>query len=245
MTQGFVADIGGMWRRLHNEARSRAATPEAFRHHIRAAARDWVEGERWSDAWAPHLSQCRTLLDTMIDDIKQRRTVVVLGSGAMRELPIESLGRCFERVVLVDRAHLAAGIPRIARYPQIERIWAELSFATEAAFGAFISGFGEVDWVISANVLPELGAGKAGGGIISAHLQALAALPCPATLITGLDRRVLNRHGVLLEGGSLLRGHEMPRSGQRWKWERRPFASARQPSREVYLVGAWADWRER
>lgn len=229
---------------LQQQVKSRGMTPKTFRQYLHAASREWAEGERWSCAWAPHLSQCRSLLDTMIDDIVPRRIVLVLGSGAMRELPVESLGRCFERVVLVDRVHLAAGLRRTARYRQIERVWSDVAFPTGDLLGRFVAGFGPVDWVISANILPELGAADGGRHAMGAHLDGLAALACPATLISALDKRILNRHGVLLDGGSLLNGRDMPRSGQRWKWERRPLSSRGQSWREVRMVGAWADWRQ-
>jgi hypothetical protein len=231
-----------MLKALQQQVRSRAMTPAPFRPHLARAAREWAAGEQWRNAWAPHLARCRGLLDTMIDDIAPRHTVVVLGTGSLDGLPIEGLGRCFERVVLVDRAHLAAGLSRTRRYPQIERVWAELAFARADDLTGFIARFDAVDWVISANLLAELGESRSEA--IDAHLDGLKALPCPATLISPLDYRVMNRHGVLLRGGSLLDGRDMPRSGERWKWERRPLSSPRATSREVQMVGAWADWRK-
>lgn len=231
-----------MLKALQQQVKSRAMTPAAFRPHLGKAARHWAEGEKWRNAWAPHLARCRGLLDTMIDDIAVRRTVLVLGAGGLGELPIEAFGRCFERVVLVDRAHLAAGLARTRRYPQIERVWADLAFAKPDDLTRFIAQFGAVDWVISNNLMAELGA--AGREAVDAHLDGLKALPCPATLISPLDYRVMNRHGVLLHGGSLLHGRDMPRSGERWKWERRPLSSRADTWREVQLVGAWTDWRK-
>ena len=88
-------------------AASYRATPPAFRRHLGEAIGLWARGQRQTRAWAPHLANSRGLIDTTIDDLDRRRTVVVLGSGPLFDVPVESLARTFERVILVDQAHLS------------------------------------------------------------------------------------------------------------------------------------------
>ncbi len=221
-------------------------TPPAFRPHLRAAARDWARGVRQTRAWAPHLANTRGLLDTTIDDFPVRRKVVVLGSGALFDLPIESLARTFEHVILVDRVHLSSIDARIARYGNVRTEWRDLSTAADPRALDFLHALDGLDWVISANVLSEMAsaAGSASARrVVDDHLGALAALPCPATLITDLDYRVLNRHGIILDSADLLHGYPMPRSGLRWKWEVAPFREEARDTRRVHYVAAWPDWR--
>ena len=234
-----------MLAELRVHAASRRITPPAFQPHLPQAVRYWARGQRQTRAWAPHLANARGLIDTTIDDIPIRRTVVVLGSGPLFEVPLESLARTFERVLLVDRAHLSAIRPRLARYGNIALIWRDLA-AEDTIDLAFLAEVDGLDWVISSNLLGEMAAAEPLGQsrmTIERHLSALAALPCPATLITDVDYRLFNRHGVVLDSADLMRGHPLPRSGLRWKWEAAPFGEEHRHTRRVHTISAWADWR--
>jgi hypothetical protein len=224
-------------------ATSYSRTPPTFRPHLMASARYWARGARQTRAWAPHLANARGLLDTTIDDIAVRRTVAVLGSGPLFDLPLESLARTFERVILVDRIHLSRIDGRIARYRNVELDWRDLSSVGALDFLRDIAG---LDWVISANVASGMAAEAAPGearAIVDRHLDALAGLPCPVTLITDLDYRVFNRHGIIRDSGEMLHGRPMPRSGLRWKWEVAPFREEARHTRRVHYVAAWPEWR--
>src|SRR5689334_8788395 len=110
-------------------AASYRQTPPAFRPHLGEAVGLWARGQRQTRAWAPHLANSRGLIDTSIDDLGSRRTVVVLGSGPLFDLPVESLARTFRRVILVDRIHLSTIGQRVDRYANVERQWRDLSTA--------------------------------------------------------------------------------------------------------------------
>ncbi|MDP3314983.1 MAG: hypothetical protein Q8M47_02840 [Devosia sp.] len=227
-------------------AASYRRTPPAFRPHLRPAIGYWARGARQARAWAPHLANTRGLLDTTIDDHPVRRTVVVLGSGALFDLPLESLARTFEHVLLVDRVHLSSIDARIARYSNVRLAWRDLSTAADPAALDFLRDIEGLDWVISANVLSAMASAAEPAmarRVVDSHLGSLAALPCPVTLITDLDYRVLNRHGVIVDSADLLHGYPMPRSGLRWKWEVAPFREEARDTRRVHYVAAWPDWR--
>ncbi len=227
-------------------ARTLRRTPPEFRPHLGAALRYWSLGMRQHRAWAPHLGKARSLIDTTIDDHARRRTVVVLGSGPLFDIPLESLARTFARVLLVDRVHLSATDARLERYSNVQRIWRDLAPDGETRPLAFLAEINDLDWVISAGLMGELArtAGPDARRTVDAHLDSLAALPCQATLIADLDYRVFNRHGVVLDSADLLYGRSVPRSGLRWKWEVAPFGEERQHTRRVHYMAAWPDWRE-
>ena len=232
---------------FHVHAASYRRTPPAFRPHVAAAVRHWSRGRRQYRAWAPHLAQARGLIDTSIDDIARRRVVAVLGSGALFDIPLESLCRNFEDVLLIDRVHLSVIDPRLRRYANARQLWRDLSPEHDAAALAFLADIAGLDWVISAGLVAPLAMAAAPERrrlVVDRHLGALAALPCPATLITDLDFRVLNRHGVLRDSADLLHGRSMPRTGLRWKWEVAPFGEEARNTRRVHYVAGWPDWRE-
>lgn len=235
-----------MLAELMVRAASRRRTPPQFRPHLPAAVHYWSQGQRQNRAWAPHLAKARGFIDTTIDDIAGRRTVVVLGSGPLFDIPLESLARTFARVILVDRVHLSVIDARLSRYGNIECHWHDLSPLTDSRPLAFLDDIAELDWVISAGLVAPLAqaAGPEARAVVDSHLDQLAALPCPVTLIADLDYRVFNRHGVLLDSGDLMHGRTVPRSGLRWKWEVSPFGEEHPHLRRVHYMAAWPDWRD-
>jgi hypothetical protein len=235
-----------MLAELAQYAASYGRTPQAFRPHLREAVGLYARGTRQARAWAPHLANTRGLIDTTIDDFTTRRTVVVLGSGPLFDIPLESLCRNFERVILVDRIHLAAIDRRIGRYRNVVCDWRDLSSEHTPHALDFLAGIGSLDWVISANILSQLALAalpENARAVVDRHLDTLGTLSCPVTLITDLDYRVFNRHGVIRDSADLLHGRAMPRSGLRWKWEVAPFGEEARDTRRVHYVAAWPDWR--
>jgi hypothetical protein len=221
-------------------------TPPAFRRHLADAVGLWARGRRQAKAWVPHVANTRGQIDMAIDEMASRRTVAVLGSGPLFDVPLESLARTFKTVVLVDQAHLSSTNARVRRYPNVRREWRDLSAATTNAPLAFLSDIGDLDWVISINLLSQLGRTAPEGEeqrVIASHLSALAALPCRATLFTDIDYRVVDRSGKVIEETDLLYGYTMPTADLGWKWEVAPFGEESPETRRVHRVCAWLDWR--
>ncbi|MDP1732303.1 MAG: hypothetical protein Q8L54_14250 [Devosia sp.] len=228
-------------------ALSYPGTPKAFRPHLADAVGLWARGQRQFEAWAPHIARTRGLIDTMIDDVAPRRTVAVLGSGPLFDVPLEALARTFETVLLVDQAHLATTNRRLRRYPHVRRQWHDLSAATNPDHLGFLGRVPDLDWVISLNLLSQLAHWAPQGearGVVDAHLDGLAVLPCPVTLVTDLDYRVFGRNGGIKEQFDLLHGRPLPPSDQSWLWEVAPLGEESGSIRRVHSVAAWLDWRK-
>jgi hypothetical protein len=226
--------------------RSLGRTPPRFRRHLAGAVGLWARGVRQSGAWTQHIAETRGLIDTLIDDIKPRRTVAVLGSGPLFDVPLESLARTFERVLLVDHAHLATIDKRTRRYRNITLDWRELSSEGAPQPLRFLDDIADLDWVISANLLSQLARTAANGNegrVIEDHLSTLARLSCPATLITDVEYRIVDRTGMLREEADLMYGRQMPKADLSWKWEVAPFGEESRQTRRVHQVCAWLDWR--
>lgn len=220
-------------------------TPAPFRAYLIEAIGLWARGDRQFRAWTPHLNKTLAVLDTSIDDIVRRRTVAVLGSGPLFDVPVESLARTFERVLLVDRAHLSITDRRIRPYPNVERVWRDLAPRTDRQPLAFLAEIPDLDWVISVNLVSQLGRGAAEGDerrVIDAHLDGLSSLRVPVTLITDVDYRVFDRGGLLLEEADLMHGHPLPPPDSRWLWEVAPFGEEAATTRRVHSVFAYPDW---
>ena len=226
-------------------ARSYRRTPPAFRPFLVDAVGLWARGQRQFRAWTPHLNKTLSVLDATIDDIASRRTVAVLGAGPLFDVPLESLARTFERVLLVDLAHLSTTDQRIGRYRNIERVWRDLAPVDEPTPLAFLAGLPQLDWVISVNLLSQIGRAAPDGterGTIEAHLAGLSALAMPVTLVTDVDYRVFDRGGQLLEDVDMMHGHVLPPPESRWLWEVAPLGEEAPDTRRVHAVHAYPDW---
>lgn len=224
---------------------SYCATPRAFRRHLVEAVGLWARGQRQAEAWAPHLAQTRGLIDAGIDRIEARRTVAVLGSGPLFDVPLKALARTFRSVLLVDQAHLATTRRGVRRHPNVDRQWRDLSAATNPGHLEFLGSIADLDWVISLNLLSQMARAAPAGqerAVVDAHLEGLSALPCPATLITDTEYEVLDRDGGLVERFDLLHGRAMPPADERWIWEVAPLGEESAATRRAHSVAAWFDW---
>jgi len=226
-------------------ARSFWRTPPPFRPFLVDAVGLWARGERQFRAWTPHLNKTRTVIDTTIDDIAPRRKVAVLGAGPLFDVPLESLARTFDTVLLIDVAHLAITDERTRRYGNVSHIWRDLAPPGEARPLAFLNDVADLDWVISVNLASQIGrtapAGEARRAI-DAHLDGLGRLRMPATLVTDIDYRVFDRDGTLLEEADLMRGRPLPRPESRWLWAVAPFGEEHPDRRRIHSVVAFPDW---
>ena len=222
--------------------RSLAATPPGFRRYLVESAGLWSRGRRQAKAWAPHIANTRGFVDTTIDEIAQRRTVAVLGSGPLFDVPLESLARTFGNVLLVDRAHLATANRRIRRYDNVRRVWRDLGTGAGPEPLGFLRQVDDLDWVVSLNLVSQLAQAKPeeeARAEIETHLRGLADIACRTTLVTDIGYRTIDRAGNVHEEVDLLRGMALAEPDLRWKWEVAPFGEEGADLRRVHDVAAW------
>lgn len=222
-------------------AASWPATPAVFRRHLGEAVGLWSRGRRQARVWADHTRRTRATIENAMPAPSSRRTVAVLGSGPLFDVPLQALAAAFERVILIDQAHLAATRARVRNHRNVTLTWRDLS-APEPL--AFLGEIPDLDWVISVNLLSQLGVAAAEGDerrLIDAHIKALRALPCRVTLVTDTDYRILSRNGELIEELDLLYGHILPSPVEQWSWTVAPFGEEERNSRRIHTVAAYPD----
>lgn len=223
------------------------ATPGPFRRYLAEAVGLWARGERRAEAWAPHIAATRGFIDYAIDQVAPRGTVAVLGSGPLFDVPVEALARTFDKVLLVDQAHLLTTRRRLKRYANVRQEWHDLSAASNPDQMKFLGDIDDLDWVISVNLLSQLGSAAPESkerAVIDTHLASLAELPCPATLITDFCYRIYDRKDGVREKFDLLHGLTMPPFQDHWLWEVAPFGEESADTRRVHSIAAWLDWRK-
>src|ERR1700722_10129196 len=83
-----------------------------------------ARASRCGTAWAPHQERTRYLIHKAVARCKQRRKVVVLGSGPLLDVPLTELAATFGEVVLVDVVHPVTTAWRRRRFANVRTVTA-------------------------------------------------------------------------------------------------------------------------
>ena len=244
-----------------NYAATYAKTPAEFRPYIRYSVNLWARANRCRQAWAEHENNSRNFILSSVAKLKQRRTVVVLGSGLLRDVPLKQLAAAFDTVVLVDLVHLASVRTTIAmqRRKNIMLTHRDLSGYDDLKAGldvepmAFLRQVPYLDLVISANLLSQIGTGarnrleNEGQGtmpadalsrLIKGHIERLSTLPCKSCLLTDTAFEVIDINGTLHQREDLLHGVNVPNIAQSWDWPVVPVGEESKDYRIIHKVVA-------
>lgn len=239
-------------------AATRLVTPSEFRAYVRSSVGLWSRAGRCRKAWAAHEENCKAFILETVAGMKEQRTAVVLGSGLLRDVPIEELAKAFDTVVLVDLVHLA-GVRawlKARRFKNVKLISRDLSGFDEALGGkapeplGFLRQVPYLDLVVSANILSQIGVAAkrrldAEGdprrdeileALVRGHLEGLAALPCKIALLTDTAYRVTDRSGKVLEEADLLCGVPAPEAKRSWVWPVAPYGELGKDVQAVHEV---------
>lgn len=226
---------------------------------INSSVRLWARARRCARDWAPHEENTRAFVLDAVKDLRQRRTAVILGSGLLRDVPIGPLAATFDTVVLVDLVHLASVRLRLAvKEPRnVRLIERDLSGYDQLLSGdepeplAFLRQVPYLDFVVSANLLSQIGRGvkrrlatepagfmpeDALPRLVRAHIDGLTHLPCRTCLITDTAFSVIDRMGHLHETADLLHGVSAPEPKAHWQWPVAPFGEESSDYRIVHEV---------
>jgi hypothetical protein len=241
-------------------------TAKPFRPFIRSSVNLWSRAGRCRKTWADHEIRSRQAIEEAMSDLRQKRTAVVLGSGLLRDVPIEILAKQFDTVVLVDLVHLASVRIwlTINGYRNVRLIERDLSGYDELAAGdtaeplGFLRQVPFLDFVVSANLLSQIGRGvsrrlaaesagkmsdNVGSRLIAAHIEGLGGLPCRTCLVTDISYAVMDRRGKTHEQAGLLLGVAPPAERQNWIWPVAPFGEESKDYQIVHqVIAAWSDF---
>lgn len=205
-----------------------------------------ARARRCRRSWSDHLDASRaTLLEVAGRLTPPGGTLLVMGSGALLDVPLAALRPLFTRVILADIAHPPAA-RRAARRHDAELVTVDLT-GTVADLAAgrppiprcdAFTGIPDLTLAVSLNLLSQLplrprlqwaaqrgeAAGTAlGRAIIRAHLRHLAALPAPTLLISDTRRDRIDADGTVLSSEDPLLGQTLPgRPLRQWTWKLAP-----------------------
>ncbi len=226
----------------------------------------WSRAFRCRAAWAEHEHHCHAAVMRSMDGLKSRRTVAVLGSGLIRDVPLEALAARFQKVLLVDAVHLLPARMKARRFANVHLVTADLSGRIDwltgsalepAAPFACLHEEAELDLVISANILsqipialedwleqhPKRAAALAQdipARAVEEHLAALRALPCRTCLLTDIwyEERVTGEDSS--QRYDLLHGARLPEADEAWDWPVAPIGEESPDRARIHRAVSYA-----
>jgi len=200
---------------------------------------------RCATAWAPHLAATRQAILDAIARTSRRRTALIMGSGALLDVPLAELADAFERVLLVDIVHPWSARLRTRHFPQVTHVTDDVTGTLEAVARGELTkarpfaplADPEVDLAVSLNLLsqiPVVSARRLDGRIdesrlasavqdlVKAHLADLDRSGAATLLVSDVERVVIDRDGREIERTSLIADLPEPRGDREWWWDIAP-----------------------
>lgn len=228
----------------------------------------WSRGLRHRKLWAGHHAHCKAAVSAAVAGLKQRRKVLVLGSGLVRDVPLDMLCEAFDEVILVDAVHLPLVRLAMTRRPKVRLVTRDLS-----GIMPWLAGKAEgrsdpvadfvadeaIDLVISANLLSQLAwpiedwleedAARAARfpadlprRCIAWHLSDLGRFSGQVCLLSDVEMVERDRSGAVTDRLDLMRGESLPPADENWDWPVAPFGEAARDREYVHRVCAWRNF---
>lgn len=235
---------------------------------LRESVALWARGLRQRKGWRPHHQRCQAIVAEVIRALPRHRTAVVLGSGLVRDVPLDLLCARFARVVLVDAVHLPQVRFRMALRRPVTLLTRDLTGVMGWLAGerqgrsdplADLKADETVDLVVSANLMSQLAwpiedwleenperaaelPAELPARCIAWHLADLAAFSGRVCLISDVEMVERDPAGGITDRLDLARGVSLPPEDESWSWTVAPFGEAERDREYVHRVCAWRDW---
>lgn len=227
------------------------ATPEAraFGHLYEAIALIQRE-KRCSKYWLTHRTMCKQFITESAEKLKVKKTVLVLGSGPLHEIPLEYLAREFKKVDLVDVVHLNETKKKWEHLANVHFIEADVTeleadiLKTKKPVEKTPSAFLNENYslVISANLLSQLSyhlrdflqkksqpklteeeLDRFAHKVTNNHYLYLKKFHCPVVLITDIETHLLDKNDRLIQKESPYIDFEFTTPLAEWWWQVAPI----------------------
>jgi hypothetical protein len=241
-----------------NFAATYAISPRRRPAEINSSVALWARARRCARDWAAHEAHSKAFVLEAVEMLPERRVAAVLGSGLLRDVPIEALSKAFAEVRLYDLQHLAS-VRTWTTMKGLRNLRFEsrdLSGHEQAKTGAtaeplaFLRDIPDLDFVVSANLLSQIGVGigriiEGDQGstriipqLLQAHLDGLSSLSAGICLLTDMSYEVIDKSGRVLERDDLMHGVRLPEPQAEWLWPVAPFGELAPDCQAVHRVVA-------
>lgn len=218
--------------------------------HLYEAVAIGQREKRCHEFWKPHRAESKKLILQVANTLQEKKSLLILGSGPLHEIPIEELSQIFETITLVDIVHLN---DTKKRYQELHNLIflehditeLESKIASERKIFntvpvAFLNN--HYSLVISANILSQLAyhlrdfLEKKASPLVSDesldhfsnqvsldHFTYLKKFNCPVLLITDIETHFKNQNGEIVEIQTPYIAIDFPPPLAIWHWDVAPI----------------------
>jgi hypothetical protein len=204
--------------------------------------------KRCRENWLPHLKSCKNFIMQHCQQLNNKNTVVILGSGPLHEIPIDWLSQNFNKVILVDIIHLQSTKKSVEHLPNLTFVEHDISELEESlAKGDLtpkipVKKFSpDCSIVISANILSQIPLHLERyidsklkkinlfdkeaylEASCNNHLLYLKSFSCPVLLYCDGERLYKNAKGEVLEKEQGLPDLSLLKPEREWSWDVSPI----------------------
>lgn len=240
-------------------------------------AKDWgyiyqnvslrFRARRCAKAWKPHVDASHKFIQDHLEKVNPR-TVLIIGSGILMEIPIEALLAKAEKIYLVDLVH-SRQVRALARQnPKVELIERDIS----SLLGILKKGTGpfqlknipwkqlpawdlpKTDWVISANLLSQIPLmisealpmttetyEKFARSVRDQHIERLFEQAPKVLLFADFETRYIDRAGEMIKCENYEAGLRGLKYDREWLWEISPYGETSKDYKIEMLVKAYSN----
>jgi len=209
---------------------------------------------RHHTAWASHLARCRLNILAAAKFLPPASTIMIIGSGALHDVPVEALLSEGHKLLLVDIFHLPKVRRRYRKHDRVHFIEQDVTGLVKNLYQRKIIAktaftLPRADLVISLNILSQLPINlikyaarhnialpdNFARDIMSGHLTLLRP---GALLISDLERRY-EKDGVPLETEAALPDPGLSTPVDQWDWHIAPGGELDREISLTHQVGCW------
>lgn len=215
--------------------------------HLKESIAIYKRQKRNQKAWSSHQENCQNEIIGFCQNLKNRETILILGSGLLHEIPITYLQANFKKVVLVDIVHLNFVKKLVAKFPNVELIEHDLTEIEHHLIqGKMINQIPcrflneNFSAVISANLMSqiphnlkkyieknkiendELIIDQFCATAYRQHYEYLMKFNSPSLIITDIETNLLNRDGQIIETERPTAVSILPQAKHQWIWNIAP-----------------------
>jgi hypothetical protein len=226
-------------------------SPEAkkFGHLYEAIAIEERE-KRCHRFWQSHREESKKTILRTVSTIQEKKSLLILGTGPLHEIPIEQLSAMFDTITLVDIVHLPKTKKKYQALKNITFIEHDIT-ELELKIGKIKQAINIIpqqflhdnyDLVISANILsqlayhpreflvknahPKLSEEKLdqfSNQISLDHFSYLKKFNCPVLLITDIETKFINKDEKIVEVQTPYLTMDFPSPYAVWDWNVAPI----------------------
>lgn len=208
-------------------------------------------------AWADHLEKCQQHILSAANSLEPGSTIMIIGSGALHDVPMADLLARDYRLILVDIVHLPKIRKLYDNHPGVRLIEQDVTGWVGPLFHKkttpeIENNLPKVDMVISLNILSQLPLNlikyavrhhiplpdNFAEVIMEDHLEMLKSLAPYALVISDLERSY-KKDGALLEKEAALPDVDLPAPREIWDWHIAPKGELDKDISLIHHVACW------